>query len=219
MSQIIPSNTFVFSNFIVSANVGQGNFTTIQSAVNAASSGDTIFIADGVYNEAVTLKPGISITAWSSNSYSSNVKITGGFSYSGTGDVYISNICFSSDNITSINYSGSASGSMNFINCLFICSVNVSIVYSNSSSSSSLALYNCILNDSTNANTPLVSSSPGFIYLYDSLIGNNALNVNPIVISNTTFQANNSQIFLGISFSSCNAILNYCNFLYFYLIM
>jgi pectin methylesterase-like acyl-CoA thioesterase len=40
---------------------GQGSFATIQEAINAASSGDTIGITAGTYNETVTLKSGITL--------------------------------------------------------------------------------------------------------------------------------------------------------------
>jgi serralysin len=41
--------------------VGNGGFTTIQAAVDAASDGDTIFIAAGTYNELVTVNKDVTI--------------------------------------------------------------------------------------------------------------------------------------------------------------
>ncbi len=38
-----------------------GDYTTIQAAITAASSGDTIYVAAGTYNEDITLKNGVSV--------------------------------------------------------------------------------------------------------------------------------------------------------------
>ncbi|HEX8991476.1 MAG TPA: right-handed parallel beta-helix repeat-containing protein [Anaerolineales bacterium] len=44
------------------------NYSTIQSAINAASSGDIIQVAPGTYNETITLNKAVALTATSSNS-------------------------------------------------------------------------------------------------------------------------------------------------------
>jgi hypothetical protein len=46
-------------NVIVVDQSGMGNATSIQDAVNLASSGTTIFVRPGVYKESIRLKPGI----------------------------------------------------------------------------------------------------------------------------------------------------------------
>ena len=38
-----------------------GGYATIQSAVNAANSGDTIYVSAGTYNEAVYVNKGIAL--------------------------------------------------------------------------------------------------------------------------------------------------------------
>ena len=39
---------------------GQGNYSTIQSAIDAASSGDTIYVFNGIYNEQINIDKTIS---------------------------------------------------------------------------------------------------------------------------------------------------------------
>src|SRR5207248_870617 len=40
---------------------GSGDYATIQSAINAASAGDTVLIANGIYNENVALKNAVNL--------------------------------------------------------------------------------------------------------------------------------------------------------------
>ncbi len=48
------SNFIFFMFYAANREVGSGKpFTTIQSAINAASSGDTILVYDGIYNETI----------------------------------------------------------------------------------------------------------------------------------------------------------------------
>ena len=53
---------------------GGADFTTIQAAINAASSGDTIQVADGTYNETITIDKTLTIVGHDA----SDTKINGG---------------------------------------------------------------------------------------------------------------------------------------------
>ena len=39
----------------------ESSMSSIQAAINAASSGDTVFIAEGIYNQSIKLKDGVHI--------------------------------------------------------------------------------------------------------------------------------------------------------------
>lgn len=63
------------AKFIVSAggSASGANYTTIASAIAAASSGDTIYLSDGTYTEDLTLKDGVNLASLSGfSSFSSN---------------------------------------------------------------------------------------------------------------------------------------------------
>jgi hypothetical protein len=59
MTRRLSTGTYCISKLVVSADVTQGNFTTLTAATAAASSGDIIYIAEGVYTEDFTAKPGV----------------------------------------------------------------------------------------------------------------------------------------------------------------
>lgn len=72
-----------------------GNYTTIASAIAAASSGDTIFImpgSTGVYTENVTLPANVNLTAFPCDGYTPNVTIKGKITCSTSGARAISGI-------------------------------------------------------------------------------------------------------------------------------
>jgi hypothetical protein len=65
------------SNFIVDPAGVQADYTTIQGAISAASSGDTVGIKPGVYNEDLALKAGVVITALGGSHKTGAVSIQG----------------------------------------------------------------------------------------------------------------------------------------------
>ena len=210
MTRIIPTNTYGISKFLVSPDESQGNFTTIQAAINAASAGDTIYVADGVYNESVTLIPGILITSLSSAGYSSNVEFTGSFTFTGGGSVIISNIRMTSDNGTSLQFGGSSAGSVSLNYCYLDCTSNPNITFTNSNSNSSLDVNYSFVDVSTNGNTPIVTSSTGNLTFLSSVLANTATNFNSCFITNTNVYMSDSTFSLGLSFTDASLICNNC---------
>lgn len=56
---ILPEN--VRANILYVGGGGPGNYTTIQSAIDAAFQGDTVFVFDGTYNEETTVSKSLSM--------------------------------------------------------------------------------------------------------------------------------------------------------------
>lgn len=108
-------NSFANSDFIVSTDPDQGNYTTIQSAVNAASAifslGITVWVKEGIYTEDITLPSGVNLAAVGNNKVISTfapVTIIGKLTNSGLGSSSIYGIAFSSDADYSIEVDSSA---------------------------------------------------------------------------------------------------------------
>lgn len=92
------------SQYTVSKVSGQGNFTTIQAAINQAVSDGaslatplTVWIFSGDYTENLTLQPYVNLAAASDPS-EVGVNVIGNAVYSGTGDFSITNIGFTTNN-------------------------------------------------------------------------------------------------------------------------
>jgi hypothetical protein len=209
MTSIISTNTYGFSEYVVSPNLGQGNYTTIQSAINDASAGDTIFICDGTYNENITLTPGISLTSNTTSGQTKNVLLTGTLSYTGGVDVNISNIGFQSDNGYSINFTGSTAGNINLYQCSIYTSSSNSFNFANSSASSGITVYNCICELITNAAAFLLQTSPGSFVFFNSTLGNGSTNYNSITLQNGNVAVLGSYVEQGFLLSASSSLFCY----------
>lgn len=85
---------------------GGGDFTTIQSAITAASSGDTVFIRNGTYTEDITHKDGVNVTSFTTDVISGNVVVVGKWTISGPGFFSISNIRLQTNGDFAVEVSG-----------------------------------------------------------------------------------------------------------------
>jgi hypothetical protein len=156
--------------FLVNPN-GTADFTTIQAAITAATSGKTIYISPGTYTENLTLKTGVNLTAWPSDnanvlSISSSVIIIGKSSYSGSGKVNISNITLQTNSDFALSVTGSSASEINLFGCSINCTNNTGIQYTSSSSSSTILLEYCFSNITTTGITLFAHSSAGSIRFY-----------------------------------------------------
>ncbi|MFW3145565.1 MAG: NosD domain-containing protein, partial [Thermoplasmatota archaeon] len=123
-------NPFILENVkartLYVGGTGQGNFSTIQSAINAANNGDRIIVANGTYNEQIEVNRSIIIMGMSNI----NTKVIGGFNISKT------NVTISGFNITSgyqWDPDGTGLGGY-FKSGIRVASNNVSIISTNISS-------------------------------------------------------------------------------------
>lgn len=117
---------------------GLGDFTTIQAAINAAVSGQTIFLRPGTYTENPVLKDGIDIVAFSSDPATPQVTIVGKCSFSSGGTSSVSNICFQTNADYFVEVTGASQCRIFFNNCCFNITNHTGINFTNSNASSRL---------------------------------------------------------------------------------
>lgn len=144
--QILSTNTFTTAKFIVSATASDGTHTTIAAALTSASSGDTIFIRPGTYTENLTLKAGVNLTAYGSDSSlngTGKVIISGTCTMTTAGSVTISGIQLQTNSAALLAVTGSAASIVNLQNCYLNCTNNTGITFSTSSGSAFINLQSC----------------------------------------------------------------------------
>lgn len=171
-SHALSTNNFGCSKFIVSANVYEGTHTTIAAALTSASSGDTIFIRPGTYTENLTLKAGVNLSAYSCDSTTPNVTISGKASYSNAGAVSISGIRLQTNSDNCLAVTGSSASIVDLTNCYINCTNATGISFSSSSSSAEINLYTCHGDLGTTGIALYSSSSAGIIRIEGGLYTN-----------------------------------------------
>lgn len=162
-----PANGFIV------AKDGNGDFSTIATALTAATSGTTIFIRPGTYTENLTLKAGVNLCAFDSDSginggtnTSANVIIIGKCTMTTAGTVTISGIQLQTNSDYFLAITGSAASIVNLVNCYLNAVNNTGISYSSSSSSSQLNISYCMGNIGTTGITPFLCTSSGTLNIY-----------------------------------------------------
>jgi len=119
-------NYSVANSHQVSAD-GNSDFTTIQAAITAASSGQTVFVSPGTYTENLTLKAGVNITAFECDSRTPNVTIIGKMTATFTGTVTITGIRFQTNSDFIVTCSGAQVTNLNLHYCYINCTNNTAI--------------------------------------------------------------------------------------------
>lgn len=171
------------AKFIVSPFAYNGTHTTIQSAVTAASAGDTIFVRDGIYTENITLKPGINIVAFSQNAFTPNVTINGQLTYSAAGTVTISDIRFVTNSTFFLIVSGSSASIIFLNNCFFNCTNNTGISFTSSNAGALIQSTNCDGNIGATGISLFSQSSVGTLTLILANITNTGASTTPSTAS------------------------------------
>jgi hypothetical protein len=134
-----------------SSTAGQrGTFSTIQAAINAASSGQTIFIKDGTYIENPILKPGVNIFSYTGSGTTINVTIKGKCTFSSSGIVTISGVRLETNSDLAVNLTGSGDCILYLIDCFLNMNGATLIGSTNTSSASRLRIINSIINTASN---------------------------------------------------------------------
>lgn len=117
-------NLFGVSDFIVGPVLGAGcSYSTIQSALTAASAGDCIYIRPGTYTENLVLKPGVSLIGCTADGrdFTQPIAVVGTHTLTGNGFVAIDNLSFS--NAIGDTFTVTSNGGENTILVLKFCQV------------------------------------------------------------------------------------------------
>jgi hypothetical protein len=124
---------------------GHGDFTTIVSAITAASSGQTIFIRPGTYTENPALKAGVNLSAYDSDGLvigiagnTGTVVINGKVSMTTAGTSVISGVTFQTNSDYALSVTGSAATNVLLTNCTISGSNHNLIEFTSSSSSANI---------------------------------------------------------------------------------
>ena len=137
MAYITSDNNYATSLFIVGPS-GHANYTTIQSAITAASAGSTIYVLEGTYTENLTLKAGVSMVS------SADVTIVGKCTADFAGSASISGIKLQTNGAQFLDMPGNAATILNLINCNLIVSDAVAGITAGSGGSTcALTIDNC----------------------------------------------------------------------------
>ena len=212
------TNFFSPAKWVVSTVAGEGTHTTISSALTSASAGDTIFIMPGTYSTNNTLKAGVNLTAWDSDSSQNGtgiVLLTGNSTYSGTGTVTISGIQFQTNSSQFFTTSGSVASIVNFNNCYFNCTNSAGIILNSTGVGSALNFNNCFGDLGSAGTIPLFgdnTNTPTNIKLKNCLFtnsgGSNGLFVR---IGTGTIEIYNCSLLTQIGDDSSSGIINIYN--------
>lgn len=180
---------------------GHGDFSTIQSAITAASSGQTIFIRPGTYTENLTLKAGVDLVAFEPDGFNGNVTIIGKCSFSGSGAVSCSGIRFQTNSDFCISVTGSNASILNLANCYLNITNNTGIELTSSSASSLINISNSLGNIGTTGIACFAHSGSGSLTFGGCNIGNTGGTTTQSTISSGVLNVGGSGISCPITMS------------------
>jgi hypothetical protein len=159
MTIAVPTSGFRTYKWIVSATPGFGTHTTIQSAITAATSGDTILVRDGLYVENFSIKSGISLVA-----ASTDVTIQGKALYTDAGIATVSGFTLTNNADYVVEMTG-ANNSQLFIESCYFDQTNAGMFHqANSNASSAMWVLTGFMSQVANHNL-FDFSGAGVLYL------------------------------------------------------
>lgn len=161
--------------WVVNATANLGTHTTIQAAITAASSGDDVFITPGSYTEDLTLKAGVNLTAYGSDSSLNNtgqVKIIGKATFTGSGTVTIAGVELQTNSDNLLVVSGINASIVNLNNCYINCVNNTGISFTASNTAAQININNCTGDLGTTGIGYYTMSSTGFLQINYTILAN-----------------------------------------------
>lgn len=181
------TNLFGVSSFIVDASSSQGSFTTVQAAINAASSGKTVFIRPGTYTENLALKTGVNLVAFDADALTPSVTIIGKCTYSSSGTVSLSGIRLQTNADFFLEVTGVLASVVNLSNCYLNCTNNTGISFTTANAAALIDITNSQGDITAVGNAYFASSSTGMLRIYFSRFLNSGSSVTASTISAGSF--------------------------------
>lgn len=185
---------------------GNGDYTTIQAAITAASSGQTVFIRPGTYTENLTLKAGVNLCSYVGDADTPNVTITGKAAFTAAGTVTISGIRLKTNSDYLLAVTGSADSIVNLDNCYIECSNNSGINYTSSSANSLIRMFQCKGDLSTTGIAYVIQSGAGRIRIEYCRLENTGVSLTNSTVSAGTLTIEWSTFQNAITTSSTGQI-------------
>ncbi len=166
---------------------GHGDFTTIQSAITASVSGQTIFVRPGTYTENITLKAGTSLTSFSQG----NAVIVGKMTISSAGTYYVSDLQMTTNSDFCLVVSGSGVVSAQFKDVTVLGTNNTAISVTNSNTGTTVNFFESFI---------AAGSSGQAIYAMTSVANIGFFNCVTATSGSTTAASNSAG---NVSFYNC----------------
>lgn len=179
-------NNFGVAKWIVDATAGQGTHTTIATALTSSASGDTIFIRPGTYTENLTLKAGVNLTAFPSDSSTNGtgkVIISGTCTLTTAGTVTISGIQLQTNSAALLAVTGTLASVVTLFDCYLNITNNTGITFSSSSASAQINIQTCSGDIGTTGIAFAAHSSAGSLSIARSGIGNSGASTTATTVS------------------------------------
>lgn len=191
-THLININPMSCARWIVDPLGFNGTHTTITSALTSATSGDTIFILPGTYTENLTLKAGVGLSAFTSDSRTPNVKIVGKLTATFAGTCALSGIQLQTNSDFLLAVTGSSATIVKLVNCQLIASNNTAISFTSSDAGSQIVLSYCFGDITTTGIAFFSMSSAGNLTIFASRITNSGASTTASTASagSFTFQFN-----------------------------
>lgn len=203
------------ANGLVVDKTGNGDFTTIAAALTAATSGFTIFIRPGTYTENLTLKAGVNLCAFSTDSESGTVTINGKCTATFSGTCNISNIQLQTNSDYFLEVTGSNATVIYLFYCYINCLNNTGLHFTASNTSAGIIFWTCNGNIGTTGISLFTATSTGTIYFLYNNLSNTGNSTTASTAAATTVQAQYS-IFGNVFSFTTTGVGNfyYCTFSY-----
>jgi len=164
-------NNYNTTKWLVNPTAGLGTHTTIASALTSASSGDDIYIMPATYTENLTLKAGVNLIAYNTDSQNGPVTIIGKCSASFSGTANITGMRLQTNSAFLLELTGANVTIVNIFNCDLKCANNTGISSTGSNSSAQINCYQCTGSLDTTG-IALYACTNGTLGLYEFVLNN-----------------------------------------------